>query len=242
MRIAALPLFASLVFGQASQTFEVASIKPTEPGPKSVDVTPGSLVMRGQRLYDLILWAYRLPDFLLSGPPELKDVRFDVSARPAGAATEPQMRVMMQGLLADRFKLAFHRKTEEKSVYFLTVAKGGHRLKEVATAGSPSFRTGKLTLIGQGASLAQMTDFLALQLEAPIVDRTGLTGLYDYAVDINAFVTEQMVRASQNGPPIEAPGIVARALQEQLGLKLDSGKAPVEIFVVDHVEKAPSDN
>lgn len=241
--LAALTLFASLALGQASVTFEVASIKPTEPGPKSVTATAGSLVMRGQRQIDLIMWAYRVQDYQVSGPADLREMRFDVAAKASGPATESEMRVMMQALLADRFKLVFHRKTEEKPVYILTVAKGGHKLKEVATEGSPSFRTGKLSLTGSGARISQMTDFLSGDaLNAPVIDRTGLTGLYDYAVDINAFVTEQMMRASQNGPPIEAPGIVARALQEQLGLKLDAGKAPVETLVIDHVEKVPTEN
>jgi uncharacterized protein (TIGR03435 family) len=85
-----------------------------------------------------------------------------------------------------------------------------------------------------------MTEFITREIGVLVVDNTGLMGLYNYKVDINAFVTEEMRRAG--GPPIEAPAIVAQAIREQLGFRVDSAKAPIEVIVVDSMEKAPTEN
>jgi uncharacterized protein (TIGR03435 family) len=90
------------------------------------------------------------------------------------------MKKMMQTLLADRFKLELHRQTKEVNAMVLTVAKGGHKMKEVEQEGSPSFSTGKLNLTGKGATIAQLISFLSRELRLPIVDQTGLTGRYDW--------------------------------------------------------------
>jgi uncharacterized protein (TIGR03435 family) len=122
----------------------------------------------------------------------------------------------------------------------LTVAKGGHKLKEVQEAGSPSFSTGKLNLTAKGATIAELITFLSRQIRLPIVDQTGLAGRYDYFMDINAYVTEEM--RQQQGPPVEAPSIIANALKGQLGLQVDAKKMPMEVLVVDKMEKTPTEN
>jgi len=122
----------------------------------------------------------------------------------------------------------------------LTVAKSGHKLKEVDAEGSPSFSTGKLNLTGKGATIAQLITFLSREIRLPIVDQTGLTGRYDYFMDINAYITDEM--RNQSGPPVEAPSIIANALQGQLGLKVEAKKTPLEVLVVDKMEKTPTDN
>ena len=150
---------------------------------------------------------------------------------------------MLQTLLAERFKLSVHRETRQMPVLILTVAKGGPKLKENPVEGSPSFRTGRLNLTGDGATIAEMTAFLSRQLRAPILDQTGLKAKYNYFLDINAFLTEEMRQTiPREGLPLETPVFVSKAMQEQLGLKLDSSKAPIEVLVVDSVEKRPSDN
>ena len=150
------------------------------------------------------------------------------------------MQQMLQKLLSDRFKLELHRQTKEVNAMVLTVAKGGHTLKEVQETGSPSFSTGRLNLTGKGATVAELITFLSREIRQPIVDQTGLTGRYDYFMDINAYITEEM--RQQQGPPVEAPSIIANALQGQLGLKVEAKKMPMEVLVVDKMEKTPTEN
>ncbi len=179
---------------------------------------------------------------------------------------------MLQAVLADRFGLKFHYETRELPAYFLTVAKGGPKLQEA----KPDY-VGKLdlpdingkrytdfvtiefdeqnTLVGQAASMKTLTEFLsqwALSLSGenakPVVDKTGLTGAYDFVVKFSPQAT--LVAPSGADPAgrqpqaeMQNPGgpNLFKALQESLGLKMDAGKGPVRVIVIDHVEK-PSAN
>ena len=237
----ALSLFASLVLAaDAPSAFEVASVRPSQDGREAIDVSAGSITMRNVRLTGAIRWAYNVLDVQVTGPDWLNTTRFDIIAKAGAPAKEPEMKQMMQTLLADRFKLELHRQTKEVNAMILTVAKGGHKMKEVGQESSPSFSTGKLNLTGKGASIEQLISFLSRELRLPIVDQTGLTGRYDYFLDINAYVTEEM--RNQGGPPLEAPSIIASALQAQLGLKVEAKKMPLEVLVVDKMDKVPTDN
>ena len=225
---------------EAPTTFDVASIRPSQEGREAIDVLPGSITMRNVRLTGAIRWAYNVLDVQVSGPDWLNTSRFDIVAKAGAPAREPELRKMMQTLLAERFKLELHRQTKEINAMVLTVAKGGHKLKEVEQEGSPSFSTGKLNLTGKGATIAQLVVFLSRELRLPIVDQTGLTDRYDYFLDINAYITDEMRR--QDGPPLEAPSIIANALHSQLGLNVEAKKMPLEVLVVDKMEKTPTDN
>jgi uncharacterized protein (TIGR03435 family) len=236
----ALAVCASVALAADAPAFDVASIRPSEGGREAVDIVPGSVTMRNARLANAIRWAYNVLDVQVSGPDWLNSTRFDIVAKAGTAAKEAEMRAMMQRLLAERFKLELHRQTKEINAMVLTVAKGGHKLKEVDQEGSPSFSTGKLNLTGKGATIAQLITFLSREIRLPIVDQTGLAGRYDYFMDINAYITEEMKQ--QQGPPVEAPSIIANALQGQLGLKVEAKKMPMEVLVVDKMEKAPTEN
>lgn len=239
----AISVFASLALAaDAPPAFDVASIRPSEGGRETVDLGPTSVTMRNMRLSSAIRWAYNVLDVQVNGPDWLRQTRFDIVAKAAAPAKEPEFRAMMQKLLADRFKLELHRETKEANAMVLTVAKGGHKLKEVQEEGSPSFSTGRLNLTGKGATIAQLITFLSAESRQPIVDQTGLTGRYDYFMDINAYITEEMRNQPGGGPPVEAPSIIANALQSQLGLKVDTKKLPLEILIVDKMEKTPTDN
>jgi uncharacterized protein (TIGR03435 family) len=236
-----LLVFTSLALAaDAPPAFDVASIRPSEGGRENVEVLPGSLTMRNMRLSAAIRWAYNVLDVQVSGPDWLTSTRFDIVAKAGTPAKEAEMRTMMQKLLADRFKMELHRQTKEVSALVLTVGKNGHKLKEVEEEGKPSFQTGRLNLTGKGATVAQLIVFLSGQLRQPIIDQTGLAGRYDYFMDINAYITEEM--RSQPGPPAEAPSIIAQALQSQLGLKVDPKKTPLEVLIIDKIEKTPTDN
>src|SRR5262249_20725498 len=150
--------------------------------------------MRAVRLTRCIAWAYDVLEMQVSGPGWLNEVRFDISAKAATPAKEAEMREMLQGLLAERFKMTVHHQTKDLPALVLTVAKNGPKLKPNQVEGNPSFSTGKLTLKGDGATVRQLIEFLSQQARAPIVDQTGLTGRFDYAVDINSYVTEEIMK------------------------------------------------
>jgi uncharacterized protein (TIGR03435 family) len=240
-------LFASAALAgppDGTPAFEVASIRSAQPGQQRIDQAPGSITMRAYRVAACIQWAYSVQEAQIDGPGWLNETQFDIVAKAAGPASEAEMRVMMQTLLADRFKLALHRETREVPKLVLSVAKSGHKLEPVETQDPPSFQTGKLNLTGKGAMVSQLADFFAKELHKPILDQTGLTGRYNYFLDINAYVTEEILKSAGpgGGAPPEAPAIIAQALQAQLGLRLESKKMPVEVLVIDRIEKTPSEN
>jgi len=250
-RIATLILSTAIAVSAQTEkpTFEVASVRTSPPGqdgrdwgPPSTEVAPGNLVMRNTSLADAIRWAYDVQRYQIIGPAWLDDLRFDILAKAGSPTPSAELRLMLQSLLGERLKMAVHRENREMSVLILTVGKNGHKLKETTVEGSPSFRTEALKLVGQGASIGQMTEFLSRELRTPFLDQTGLKGKYDYTLDISAFITDELRQAARNGPPMEAPIIVGTALREQLGLKLDSSKASIPVVVIDRIEKQPTEN
>jgi uncharacterized protein (TIGR03435 family) len=182
---------------------------------------------------------------------------FDIEARvlPADVPTLAKMtfeqrRTMFQSILADRFKLAVHHETREMPVYVLTLAKGGPKFKETvpdSTAGEPHrkgtmINRGKIT--ASDAQISTLVTILARQLGRPVVDKTGLTGDYDYTVEYTPDDGAPPPRPPDGSAPAAAPdpgASIFTALQEQLGLKLESTKGPVDVVVIDHIEK-PTEN
>lgn len=244
MRTSALVILfaAGLSFGQPP-AFEVASIRAGQPGRESIEPGPASLTMQHMRLKSCIRWAYGVQDVQVSGPPWLNEVWFDVFAKAPQAVTLAQLREMLRTLLADRFKVAVHREQQEMSALVITVSKSGHKLEPVEQEGSPSFTQAKLSLIGKGATLAQMFDFIANELHVPVVDETGLTGRFNYVFDIDPYYTDaSRSMADRDGKPPDANNIVAVAMQKEPGLKVAEKKVQVEVIVVDHAEKTPTEN
>jgi uncharacterized protein (TIGR03435 family) len=241
---------AVMTYGQA---FEAASIKVLPPGnsgdrrsPPVIEPTPGNLAMRNVGIGELVMWAFKI------GPAQITNVqtamtvtdRFDINAKASGPAKTDELRVMLQNLLAERFKLVTHRETKEVSAYVLVEAKGGHKLKVSDSADGrgvlPVQQQGKMALTGQSATLDQLTMFLSAPLRTPVIDQTGLKGRYDFEFDLTNFMNQ--------GPPQpgEAPpdpvSILQAALPKQLGLRLEAKKMPIEMLVIDHIEKAPTEN
>ena len=263
-----------------SPSFEAASIKPAKsgtPGLFRISLEPGGrFVANGINVSTLLQLAYNVKENQISGAPSwFNSDRFDIQAKPDDAAAaemqklpperrSEQSRQMLQSLLADRFKLKLGHETRELSVYLLTVAKNGPKFHESAVpnqqgpADSPQQRRG-IMMNGRGqltladAGLDMFANVLSHQLGRIVLDKTGLSGKYDFTLHWTPGPNEgPMMPGGGPGPghegpdgappPPEASGpSLFTALQEQLGLKLESQKAPVDILVIKHIER-PSDN
>ncbi len=262
--IALLFLAAAATLSQATTRpeFEVASIRPNPGnGGTSMGAGEGSASEHNVTLKSLMVVAYRIQDFQISGGPGWTDSdRFDVEAKAADRnATPDQVRLMLQSLLEDRFKLKLHRETRESSIYALVLDKGGLKMKlsadqisEEVNGPSPpgagpnrgAIRFGKGSLIGNAVTMALFTKMLSGSLDRTIVDKTGLAGRFDLRLQWTPDVGETPFSPGGDLLPAAADssGVsIFAAIQEQLGLKLESQKGPVEMFVIDSVEK-PSAN
>jgi uncharacterized protein (TIGR03435 family) len=234
-----LGIFALAVgaFAQAL-TFEVASVKLTPPpldGRISISINgdAGRIDWQGVPLKFMIARAYEVQDFQVSGPDWLATQRFEVIAKLPQGATEKQIPEMLRALLAERFTLTVHKESKEMQIDTLTVAKGGLKVKPVESdAGQVRVNPGRIQL--HGAPMSQLSALLARMLDRPVLDQTGAAGNYDLRFE---FTPEGAAPSSDNPKPS-----LFTALQEQAGLKLESKKAPVELVVVDRVEKLPTEN
>lgn len=231
-----VPAFA--LFSQTQTVFEVASIKLnlTDSHTSSAGTDPGGRFnATNLSLKDLIGYAYGVRDTQISGVPrELESRRYDIVARANTVKEMSREEVMpcVQALLADRFRLRVHRETREGLVYALVLAKSGPKLTahagtQGATGIGSSSGPGKASIEGSKASMAGLADHLAGKAGRPVIDRTGLTGEYDFRLE---WASEQAVDSS-------LPSFFT-AIQEQLGLKLESMKGPIETIVVDSASSA----
>jgi uncharacterized protein (TIGR03435 family) len=236
---AAVVCVASCVMAQGAAQFEVVSIRPHVMDPSndtsSTDVKPGGrLVCRNVSVKKLIRIAFTAEDSqILNAPGWTETTSYDIDAKTAGGVevTEKNIQGLLLSVLESRLQFRFHREQREKAIYVLEAAKDGVKLKEDPAEGRPS-----MTVNSNGATVTvsarrvSMTDFAASvqrQLGRRIEDRTGLAGKYD--VDLK-WSTERA------GMDAAGPSVFT-ALQE-VGLRLVSGKGPVEMVVVDGVERA----
>jgi uncharacterized protein (TIGR03435 family) len=262
--IGGLVCIAGLLFAQTLQ-FEVASIKPADPdahGSSMMTDRVGGLNATNMPLRALITAAYGIRDFQLSGAPGwVGTERYDIIAKPERIleTTEPadprtmtdgqlkvrneQWQERVRALLAERFGLLVRKETKEAPIYVLTVAKGGPKLTVVTTPGDRqgmSVNRGRMQ--GFAGTISSLATNLADVVGRQVVDHTGLTGKHDYVLEWtpDAPVTEE--QAGDAPQPSNSPGpTIFTAVQEQLGLKLESTKGPVDTIVIDRVER-PSPN
>jgi uncharacterized protein (TIGR03435 family) len=250
--------------------FDVVSIKPdkSESGMIRFMGKPDGYSATNVSLKMLIASAYGIREDLISGEPGwAHSARYDIDAKVAGADVDDlkklsndQRRSMLQPLLADRFKLKVHTETKQLPVYELVVAKGGSKLKEAAPADTDGnatkgpdgpgrggmMRMSRGQVTGQAIPIASLVNVLSRQLQQTIIDKTGLTGKYDVELQWADEHSDPMFKGPDGSPRAEPPPdstgpSIFTALQEQLGLKLQSTKGPVETLVVDHAEM-PSEN
>jgi uncharacterized protein (TIGR03435 family) len=221
--------------------FEAASIKVANPASSSgggahmAKVTAGGWEARNLYLRDLVCSAWKVNvDQIVGGPNWFASAGWDIDARyPAGAGSAEFPR-MLQALLADRFQLVIHRETRTMPVYALTLAKGGSKLKESTEAMGTMSAGPRMIRYGAG-SMKDLASQLSSYLEREVLDQTGLTG--HYVINLSFAPVDPGGSGGTDGP---LPSIF-QALQDQAGLKLESTKGPVEMLVIDRVEK-PSPN
>lgn len=239
----------------ASETFEVATVKRTPSdwgGGRWMRMqTAHQFVARGFQTRMLIAAAYNLPPRAVTGgPPWLDSDLFDILAEAPGAVRPPldEQMAMVRALIGDRFRLKFHRVDKEFSVYAFSIAKGGVKMKEsdpvTAPEGPPLFAfviaPDVVRLPGRAVSMSEMSAvFQRTALDRPVIDRTGLTGRYDF--DLEFVPDESLFGGMLKTPDNPAKPSLFAALQDQLGLRLDATRGNVSTLVIDQIER-PSEN
>jgi uncharacterized protein (TIGR03435 family) len=244
MRAISLCLLTSAFAGFAlGQEFEAVSVKPSNAATNgsSTRSDQGRMTATNVSLKTLIVRAYGVKDYQVEGPDWLTSERFDVVAKFPEALPEDREKYMaaftsmMQKMLQDRFKLAIHRTQKTFPVYGLVVMKSGIKFKEVPDSNSHSSNSRNTHYEGTCINMVGFADFLGRKMEQAVLDMTGLTAFYDLKLD---WAEEG---ASATAEPQRFPELPI-ALQEQLGLKLEPRKAPIDVVVVDHIERVPTEN
>jgi uncharacterized protein (TIGR03435 family) len=232
----------SRVLAAQTPAFEVATIKPNRSGHNAIGgrgvcTSQGGVSVSNIGLGHLIVEVYGLRDVQVLGRPNWFDSeRFDIEARPAAPATYEQCKLMVRTLLAERFGLTAHRETREAPVFFLTVAKNGPKLRTgEQNKGARIMDTSRGRIVSAGVSMAFLARLLSYagEIEKMVIDSTGLSGYYEFELNW----------APQGLTPDGTSGTsIFTALQEQLGLKLEAGRGPVEVLVIDHINRQPTEN
>jgi uncharacterized protein (TIGR03435 family) len=239
-------LLCAFALAASAQTarpeFEVATVKLNDhsdprmgsgPSVRNGRFTAGNLTLKR-----LVSYGYDLPEFQLKGPAWLESEHFDVAAKMPDGSPDAQAKPMLRTLLEDRFHLKSHRETAEMSYYALVVAKGGSKIKELRDGEPippPNFPPGAAAMMTNG-TLASFAGQLAPVAGRPVLDKTGMTGRF------HIFVTYASARAAAAGDASDPGPDLFTAIQDQLGLKLEPQKGPVEFLVIDSAEKIPEEN
>ncbi|HLK66503.1 MAG TPA: TIGR03435 family protein [Bryobacteraceae bacterium] len=268
-QIAGILFTAGLALGQSGLTFEVASVRRLESstgrftmngGPGTSD--PTRITYANVPLRRVLLEAYPVSNYQLTGPDWLNTLRYDISAKVAEGTSKEQFQTMLQNLLITRFQMAIRRESREVSVYALLVGKNGLKLSISSPDGKPvedqlatvqsqegkdgfpvismkapgiviETRNGTARMTAKDVTLAKLAEFLTGQVGRPVLDKTELPGIYSF----NLYFTPEGASTSDSPEPA-----IYAALQQELGLRLEARKAPVEFLVVDHAEKIPTGN
>jgi uncharacterized protein (TIGR03435 family) len=277
--------------GTGDGNMRIAMRMGAQGGPGTSD--PGQISYSNMTLKSLMVAAYGVKTYQVSGPNWMDAERFDIVAKVPKGSSKDDVKLMLQNLLAERFKLTLHREKKDLPMYALVVGKNGPKLKESppddpnATVdeaaaqqkekqamdnakrttvrdggmpppmpGGPGTRMmmmpGRMRMMSTKQTMAQFAEALGNQMDRPVVDQTGLTKNYDITLE---FAPEGIVGRGMPGMPPPPPsgdgGVSAEpdaapslftALQEQLGLKLEQKKGAVDLLVVDHLEKTPTEN
>jgi uncharacterized protein (TIGR03435 family) len=240
--------FAIVLCGQQAKVIEVASIKPSRNnmGDSNLDSVRGRLTATNMTVKELIRLAYGVRDYQVGQAPIWIDSeRFDIAVKSVSGerGNLEDVKSLVRELLADRFQLTTHRETKQMPVYLLVLAKEGPKLKAHNDAGTKT-RGGCGRLVGRRVTADAIATILSRQVEHEVLNRTDLSGEYDFQLDFapdsGPCRADGVRQGGSPADPSDLPSIYT-AVQQQLGLKLQSTRGPVELLVIDRVEK-PSEN
>ena len=263
--IAAALLTVGAAWGQSTEalSFEVASVKQATPDPaqprRRPTVGADRIEFRNVTLWYCLSFAYGMKSYQMSGPDWLRQTRYDIVAKgPAGTRSE-DLPKMMQALLAERLKVQTHQETREIPAAVLTLAKDGPKLKAAAPesgdgqggaqVGMSASESGERLEV-KGGTMSTLVNTLTGLLGRPVVDKTGLTGRYDFILEFSR--TETAGSNATGGyneppplpppPPGAEPGLSIYTSIQQLGLRLVGQKLPLNVLVIDRADKVPIEN
>ena len=267
IKLAAALLASCLAWSQSAPplSFEVASLKAADP-----DSSPAQrranfsaadrIECHSVTLWYLITYAYGMKSYQVFGPDWLKSARYDVAAKGPAGTTRDQLPKMAQALLAERLQLQAHHETRPLDALALVVGKNGPKLSAAAPGsgdseggaqfGMSASATGTERLDAKNATMASLATTLTGLLGRPVVDKTGLTGRYDLVLEFSRYETAGPKASGgyNEPPPMPPPPAGAEPGQsiyssiQQFGLKLDGQKLPIDVLVIDRVEKTPIEN
>ena len=262
-----LTILAGALHAQTPE-FDAASVKPSAGGGRRLmTASPSRITFNGVTVRDALMAAYDVKDYQISGPDWMRTERFDIvatapapanggaasgSAPAQNAASEntaqggpvlsDDMRLMLQRLLITRFQMTLHREIRDLPVYALVVGKNGTKLKETENPGRSSMRmTGGgvvFTSVTIPELVSDMSQMRTAEMDRPVVDNTGLKGRYDFTVTLFSS-QEEMTAALSKG---DFGSSIFTLIQEQLGLKLESQKLPLNMVVIEKAERTPTEN
>jgi uncharacterized protein (TIGR03435 family) len=238
-KLCLLCVFTVVGLAQPQPQFEVATVRINKSGPqvaRGPSARNGKFTGENLTLKTLISYAYEVREFQTTGPAWLDSDRFDIAATvPEGTPAE-QVPRMLRALLEDRFQLQTHRESAEQNVYDIVVERGGAKFLDLHpdTPFTPNFPAGQTVKITNG-SVASFGEYLSSDLGRPVVDHTGIRGVY------RLVLTYAKPNADGGAPANPGPDLFT-AVREQLGLRLEARKEPVEMLRVDRAERVPAEN
>ena len=234
--------FVSAAVGQTPPpAFEAASVKASNETQWQDKTNPGLMVEHGATLRNLITLAFGVKDDQVSGGPKWMDSdRYDIDAKAAGPAKDPELFRMLQTLLADRFHLEIHRETKPFPGYALLVSRGGIRAKAAADPVHPESQSHNGSLVAKAIPMGRFAQWLSRRISAPVVDATGLSAPFDFTLQWDSTTDRAgLPNTLENAPTAADPRAqpLYIAIQEQLGLRLEPRNVPMEMIEVARAEK-----
>jgi uncharacterized protein (TIGR03435 family) len=232
-----------------AKPFEVATVKVNQSGGNmgatgrggQIRPSKGQIAMENVTLWKALGFAYGIgedKDYAITGPAWLKTERYDIIGKVPPGATFDQMRRMLQATLTERFKLGLHRETKEMPIYAMVVARDGLKIKETEP-GHGAFSFGRGHIEAKGGALAAFADRLSQMLDRPVIDQTRVPGVFAFTLDWSP--DTPMTNPGDDSPGSTGPTIFT-AIQQQLGLRLEARRGPVEVLVIDRGERVPIEN
>ena len=239
--------------GASGAEFANASLRPNQKGnaggegseSEKISLSPTGINMQNVSLRSCLRWAFSVRDSQIAGPAWLATQRYDIVANTDAAASGDEMKEMTKKLLANRFQLRLHRENRQLPVYAMVAGKKTAKL-QTAAGGAPIMMPIGGTLVFRNYSMPALAERLATRpfdLDRQVIDRTGLSGSFDFSLKLadNETDLKHTLEGMAQGSADQGPSMIT-ILQEQLGLSFKPQKAAVESLVIDSVEKVPSAN